>query len=240
MHHRQVSRYLTFICAATLALVMTANSTAQTVPGCGTLSSSGQYGPFDYRKDRDKLPIVDNAHFTTEIESLIRGKTSSVGAELDYTLRAFPNHHRALLAMMRLSERDKDPKPHGSNYTISCWFLRAVQFKPDDVVVRMLYAKFLAKSNQLAEAIQQLDIADGYAKDNAFTHYNIGLHFFDLKEYDKALIQAHKAIEYGYDSLALRERLQGVEKWRDPSKPDASDAKQSPANSVEESKSNKG
>lgn len=181
---------------------------------CGPLANA--YGPYDYRTDRDKLGLVLGAHFTPEVEALIRGKSSYIGGDIDYTLRAIPNNHRALIAMMRLGEKEKTPQPRGSRYTVECWFERAVQFRPDDSIVRMIYSEYLNANGRIPEATAQLDTATTYAKDNAFTHYNIGLHYFDLKNYDKALIEAHKAIELGFTQTALRDKLQGVGKWVEP------------------------
>lgn len=182
---------------------------------CGSLQAS--YGPFDYRTDRDKLPIVESAHFTEVVEALIRGTTSTrPGGDIAYTLRAIPNNHRALLAMMRLGEKEKTPQPSGSTYSIDCWFDRAVRFRPDDGIVRMIYSTYLSSKGRLPEANAQLEIATSYAKDSAFTHYNIGLHYFDLKNYDKALLQAHRALALGFPQTALRDQLQSVGKWTEP------------------------
>jgi tetratricopeptide (TPR) repeat protein len=183
---------------------------------CGELRSSGQYGPYDFRKDHDKLPIVLGAHFTPEVETLIRGKSSTIGADIDYTLRAIPNYHRALIAMMRLGEKEKKLQPNGSRYTIECWFERAIVFTPDDAIVRMIYSTYLSSKGRIPEANGQLDAAVGHAKDNPFTHYNIGLHYFDIKNYQKALFQAHKAIALGFAQTALMEQLSKVGKWSDP------------------------
>jgi tetratricopeptide (TPR) repeat protein len=184
---------------------------------CGTLRSAGQYGPYDYRTDRDKLPIVLGAHFTPEVEALIRGTTSArPGHDIDYTLRAIPNNHRALIAMMRLAEKEKTTQPSGSHYSVQCWFERAIQFSPDDTIVRMIYSTYLNSKGRLPEAITQLEIATSYAKDNAFTHYNIGLHYFDIKDYDKALLSAHQAMQLGFTQTALKERLISVGKWTEP------------------------
>ncbi len=182
---------------------------------CGSLTNA--YGPYDYRTDRDKLPIVLVNHFTDEVEALIRGKTGErPGGDIDYTLRAIPNNHRALMAMMRLGEKEKKLQPSGSRYTVECWFERAILFRPDDSIVRMIYSSYLKSKERLQEANAQLDIATNYAQDNAFTHYNIGLHYFDLKSYEKALFQAHKAISLGFPQTALRDQLQGVGKWTEP------------------------
>ncbi len=202
---------------ASFALMASFSAAAQNnAAGCGDLKNG--YGPFDYRTDRAQLPVVEEHHFTPEIEALIRGNTGSIGGDLNYTLRAFPNHPRALLAMMRLGEKFKTPEPYGSHYSIECWFDRAVRFRPDDVIVRMIYSTYLSKQGRIADANKELEIATTYAKDNAFTHYNIGLHYFDLKNYDKALVEAHKSIALGFPGTALRDRLQSVGKWTEPTR----------------------
>lgn len=190
---------------------------AQEVPGgCGTLRSVGQYGPYDARYDHDRLPIVLNAHFTQEIELLIRGRSGTIGGEIGYTLRAIPNYPRALIAMMRFGEKSNSQQPRDSIYTIDCWFKRAIAFAPNDAIVRMIYSTYLNRQNNLQEANAQLEIATGHAKDNPFTHYNIGLHYFDIKNYDKALASAHRALALGWDKTVLRDQLQAAGKWKEP------------------------
>ena len=182
---------------------------------CGSLKNG--YGPYDYRTDRDKLPVVEGAHFTEPIEALIRGSQSNhPGGDIDYTLRAIPNNHRALIAMVRLGEREKTPKPRNSSHSIECWFERAILFSPDDGIVRMIYSSYLNSQGRVPDATRQLEIATNYAKDSAFTHYNIGLHYFDMKNYDKALVQAHRAIELGLPQTVLRDKLKSVGKWAEP------------------------
>ena len=185
------------------------------VSGCGSLDNA--YGPYDYRTDREKLPIVLGAHFTPEVEALVRGTTSTrPGGDIDYTLRAIPNDPRALIAMMRLGEKEKTPQPSGSRYSVECWFDRAVRFRPDDIIVRMVYSTYLNKQGRVADGNKQLAIAATYAKDDAFAHYNIGLHYFDLKNYGQALAEAHKAIALGFSQTALRDKLKSVGKWTEP------------------------
>lgn len=193
----------------------TTDALAQSAGGCGSLYSAGQYGPYDYHTaDTANVSIVLGAHFTPEVEALIRGNTSATpGGDIDYTLRALPNYPRALIAMMRLGEKEKTPQPRGSRYSIECWFDRAIRFRPDDVIVRMIYSTYLNKQGRRADAIKELDTAATYAKDNAFTHYNLGLHYFDLKDYNQALAEAHKAIALGFQQTALRDKLQAIGKW---------------------------
>lgn len=187
---------------------------AQPAPNiCGSLNN--HYGPYDYRTKKAELEIVERAHFTPEIEALIRGKTGEIGGDLAYTLHTSPNHHRALLAMTRLAEKMKMPQPRGSNRTVACFYDRAVRFTPDDTVVRVLYSQFLAKQDKMDEAMSQLEQAEFHAKDNAFSHYNIGLAYFELKKYDKALAQAHKAAGMGFERTELADLLKAANKWQD-------------------------
>ena len=60
------------------------------------------------------------------------GQAGYIGGDLDYILRAFPNHHLALDAMSRLSVKEGTAKPRGAQYTVACYFDRAVRFKADD------------------------------------------------------------------------------------------------------------
>lgn len=184
---------------------------------CGPLTNG--YGPYDYRTSKGQiLDTVENFHFTPKVEMLLKADTGYIGADIDYTLRAFPNHHRALMAAMRYGEKTKTEKPPNMRYTIQCYFDRAIRFRPDDAIPRMIYSMYLAKNGRTPEAIQQLDIAANSAegKENPFTHYNLGLNYFDLKEYDKSVIQAHKAYDLGFPQPALKEMLKGVGKWTEP------------------------
>ena len=91
---------------------------------CGPIQNA--YGPYDYRSDKDKLKIVEQVHLTPEVINLVKGSSSTIGSDLDYTLRAFPNHHVALNAMIRLGEKQKAAKPIGANYGVECYLQRAI------------------------------------------------------------------------------------------------------------------
>lgn len=182
---------------------------------CGSLRNA--YGPYDYRTEKAKLEIVEGAHFLPFVENLRRGNTSTTpGADIDYTLRASPNHHRALFAMIRLAEKEKRDKPIGSRYSVSCWLDRAERFAPDDAMVKTLYGTYLLKKGKIDAAIEKLEAALGLAGDNANVHYNLGLAYLELKEYDKALASAHNAYRLGFQLPGLRGKLEKLGKWKDP------------------------
>lgn len=196
----------------------------------GTLSNA--FGPYDYRlhanseeakrNPNNPLYLVQSAHFRPEMESLIRGgqgEKSPVAPEFDYTLRAFPNHHRALFALMRLVERERNDQPQRLRWTAECYFERGIAWAPDDVIVRMLYAKFLADRKRLDDARRELEGALALAGDNALTHHNIGMLYFDLGDTEAALRQSHKALGLGMERQQLRDRLQAAGRWQEPMAP---------------------
>lgn len=203
---------------------------------CGPLKGS-HYGPYDYRSDHqkqsssdpmphaEKRELVEHAHFTARVENLIGAQSGGMigppGPDLSYTLRAFPNNHRALVSVIRYGEKFKTETPPGLQYPVECYFERAIRFAPDDVIVRIIYTTFLTKKNRAVEAVKQLQVSSGLAGDNPFTHFNIGLAYFDLKEYDLALQSAHRAWGLGFERPDLQEKLKSVGKWQEPVAADA-------------------
>ena len=218
-------RYTLLLATAVASVAACGCALAQvSASGCGELANA--FGPFEYRADRakfdgfmshrDKLHLVEHVHFTPRIEALIGGESGSLGAELDYTLRVFPNHHRALVSVMRWGERLKSPQPPTLPRQVECYFERALRFQPDDTVARLLYATYLIKGKRKPEALEQLERTRSYAGDNAFTHYNIGLVFLDAGEPDQALVQAHRALGLGFERADLKEQLTALGRWREP------------------------
>lgn len=201
--------------------------------GCGELANG--YGPYEYRPDRhhtpdnsmpyqQKISLVERAHFTARVEALIGGESAPLGGELDYTLRAFPNHHRALLAVMRFGLKTNSAQPPTLPRPVECYFERALRFQPDDTTARMLYATFLINGKRRADAITQLERARFDAGDNGFTHYNIGLVFLDADEPERAVVQAHRAMSLGFMRTDLKEKLVALGRWREPQSADGSPA----------------
>ena len=207
---------LTTLCTVIGALASPLAAAQQGDPSCGNPFVNG-FGPHDYRVEQGQnRKIVEDYHFSTRVESLISGMSSSLGGDIDYTLRAFPNHHRALISMMNLGVKLKNPMPPGAQFSVECYFKRALQFRPDDTIARMIYAKFLATDGRKPEAIRQLEFVVQATKENGFSQYNAGLIYFEMGEFDKALLQAHRALGLGFERPGgLKQQLQKAGKWVD-------------------------
>lgn len=183
---------------------------------CGVLDNS--YGPFDYTNASDraaKLPIVERVHFNSDIENLRRGQSGTIIGDLDYTLRAFPNHHRALNAVWRylLKNPTAGVPPY---HSADCYFNRAMRFSPRDGTVRMIYGTFLFKRGERESALKRYEEALALLPDSAEAHYNMGLLQVELSRFDGALEHAHKAYALGYPLQGLKNRLKRAGKWREP------------------------
>ncbi len=189
-------------------------SWSQSVPGCGSLENA--YGPFDYRdkvRYKKNLHVVEINHFTSAIERLAHGQTGKVPTEIDYTLRAFPNHHRALDAMSRYQLLHPRIPLRASYMSAECYFQRALYFAPDDPYVRLVYGIHFHKRKQNQKALEQYKEAVLMAPNNPELQYNLGLLYVDLKNYAAAKEHARKAYDLGYPLPGLKNRLRQVGAW---------------------------
>jgi Tfp pilus assembly protein PilF len=185
---------------------------AQTPP-CGALTNS--YGPFDYRTSKAELKIVEDYHFTPDVETLRHGNTATVGGDIDYTLRASPNHHRALMSMVNLAVRTKSDKPLGPRLTVDCYFDRAMRFANDDGAVRIIYGIYLYRTGKKVEARRVLEDARKIDDGDPNLHYNLGVVYFDLGDKANALASAQKAYQLGAQLPGPKEKLRKAGIWKD-------------------------
>lgn len=183
---------------------------------CGSLES--HYGPYDYRVDHSKRPIVENFHFTPKVEALVGGQTTvTPGQDLEYVLKTFPNHPRALVAATKWARIKGTVRPPDFKYSVDCHFERALRFRSDDVVVRMLFAQWLGQTKRKDEGLRQLATID--AKGNPQTLVNLGLLYAELGALDQAVNRAHEADAIGADIGRLRAILEKAGVWREPAVP---------------------
>lgn len=187
---------------------------AQPVTGCGSLSNA--YGPFDYRDPEARgrpLYLVESTHFTTDVETLRRGASGPIAGDIDYTLRAFPNHHRALNSVARYALQ-------GGRFlneqipSADCYFKRAVAFRPDDEVVRMLYGNYLVKRGDRAEAERQYEEALRLAPTSPEINYNAGLFYVSKGNLARAKELAKVAYDSGYPLPGLKNKIAAAEAGR--------------------------
>lgn len=188
-------------------------------PSCGGLGNA--YGPFDYINPthyRTKLRIVEINHFDAGVESL-RGharKPDQLVGDIHYTLRAFPNHHKALYTVIKYEMSDDPRHRRPLEITAECYFQRAMVFQPKDGKVRLLYGLYKSRKGKFDEAREHFAEAERLMPDSAEVQYNIGLVLAKNGEYDDAYGHAVKAYELGYPLPGLRNILRRAGKWKEP------------------------
>ncbi len=200
---------------ACVSLAWSAMLHAQDVPGCGTLRNA--YGPFDYRdpiNNRDNLPIVETFHFTPDVESLRHGSSGTVLGDLKYTLRAFPNHHRALSAIARYVIEGGRIPIDDSIPSADCYFDRAIAFRPDDEAVHVIFANYLYKPGDRGKAREQYEEALRLAPESVEINYVAGLFFVDTGELERAKQLAQVAYGGGYPLPELKKKIAAAEASR--------------------------
>src|SRR5207248_1557456 len=116
--------------------------------------------------------IVEDHHFTPEVELLRSGVSSAIGGDIDYTLRAIPNHPRALMAMVRLGQRDKTSRPKGAHFTVECYIDRAIRYQPDDMNVREIRGIYRSMVGDHAAAVTDFEAVVQQQPANGNAHYN--------------------------------------------------------------------
>lgn len=181
---------------------------------CGRLDA-GSLGPFDYRDRANStmLKTVNGNHFNADVQQLVKGQTSvEVLADLDFILRHFPNHQGALRVMARyFLEGGRQMR----FLSAECYFDRALRGYPDDTSVRQIFSMYLTRKGRYPQAIEQLEEAIKLNLGSSMElHYNLGLLYADLKDYDRANEQAAIAYGLGHPLPGLRDKLVRAGQWR--------------------------
>lgn len=181
--------------------------------------SRENFGPFDYLKRQqltNELGIVERYHFSLEVEQLIKGQTSaSPLGDIAYTLRAWPNHHRALYSLVR-HRISLWPKKYPARFLpAECYIQRAIKFSPQDATAYMLYGILLHRTNHKDKALQQYEIAHEIDPSNVQIKYNLGLLLIDFKKYPKAKQYALELYSRGFPLPGLKDKLKKVGQWNE-------------------------
>jgi len=175
------------------------------------------YGPFDYTQratNMQSLKIVEDYHFTPNVESLRKGANGTIPSDIDYTLSAWPNHHRALNSISRydLGYPNKRREPA---QPIECYFKRAILFSPEDSITQLLYAIYLHKSGHPTEAMAQYQSAEKLAPGNPQIQYNMALLLLDMKDFEKARYYAENLYARDFPLPGLKRRLIAAGYWEE-------------------------
>lgn len=184
-------------------------------PSSGVRCSGPQgYGPFDYT-ERSLYPkdlnVVERAHFKPDDQNL----KGTFAGNLDYTLRAFPNHHKALYSLILLQSRVQSQNNYNNPMprAIECYFLRAINYSPKDSSSYLLYGISLHKRNKLERAFDAYKTAEKLNKDSIQIKYNLGLLLIDMNKFEEARFYAEQCYLKGFPLQGLKNKLKNAGYW---------------------------
>ncbi len=188
----------------------------ETLEGEKCVGKSIGFGPYDYLRRANlpaELEVVENAHFTPEVENLESGNTSSAINDIAYTLMAWPNHHRALHSAMKYRMMFWEWPEKSQVPPAECQMQRAMAFSPNDPIPYMMFGLLLHKSQQYEKALFVYRKANDLRPDDILTLYNMGLTLVELEQYDEAKQVANTVYGAGMPLPGLKNKLIAAGQW---------------------------
>lgn len=173
-----------------------------------THASAGE--PYNYyvpAPDR-LLENVEKYHLQQGIDKIKKGQFEYAWSEFAFMLHYFPNHPLALQHISSLS-RQIEKTPRAQKY-----FDRAIKLYPQESTTYALYGIFMHKIENYGEAITQYQQAIQLDGTPAEYHYNLGLSYLALEQYDNAYHCAQKAYDLGYPLSGLKNQLVAEGAWK--------------------------
>jgi tetratricopeptide (TPR) repeat protein len=197
-----------------------------------------QFGPFDYYNHRTPASAygaVESVHFGVRTELLLRqGNFCNYWSDLDYTLRAFPNHPKALMKMaeflkahvaceiggskisghspLELAEQIESGQWQGR--TMEYYFEKAIQYRPEYTETRLLYARALVDVQKRDQAIAILTNCLKLHPGSSEAHYDLGMLYFGNGDLQSSLQHARRAYQLGKPPAELRSNLVAAGVWK--------------------------
>jgi hypothetical protein len=174
------------------------------------------FGPHDYLRRAqlpEELDIVEMHHFSPEIERLETGSSTSPINDIDYTIMAWPNHHRALHSAMKYRMMHWKWPKDSQVPPAECQLQRAIAFSAQDPVPYMMYGMLLHKAKQYDNALAAYSAAHFLRPDDVLTQYNMGLTLVELKRYEEAEKMANMAYGAGFPLPGLKNKLVEAGHW---------------------------
>ena len=188
-----------------------------------------QFQPVDYYLARatnsGPLQIAENLHLKKAELHMVAGTTASgrnrtfeyesAYKESKFILGQFPNHPQALLVAIDACSKWGSPL-----CTVDDLLQTALEINPKAAGTYVIQGIYSHRQQRYAEAIQSFKTALEIDPSSINAHYNLGLTYFEIKQYDRANDEAQQAYALGAPLSGLRLKLERAGKWK-PQKQEA-------------------
>ncbi|CAA0123427.1 Uncharacterised protein [Halioglobus japonicus] len=203
----------------------------ETLEGEKCIGKSIGFGPYDYRRRaqfKEQLAVVENAHFTPEVETLQSGNTATAINDIAYTIMAWPNHHRALHSAIKYRMMNTPWPEKATVPPAECQLQRAMAFSPEDPIPYMMYGLLLHKSQQYEKALFAYKVAVKLQPNDVLMQYNMGLTLVELEQYEEAIQIANAVYAAGMPLPGLKNKLIAAGQWQTEATDSAEPAAKAP------------
>lgn len=180
-----------------------------------TNSLANTYGePFNFYEPAPNkiLSNVEKYHLNQGIDKVKQGKYEYAWSEFAFMLHYFPNHPKALQLISDLSVQMENPA------RAERYFERAIRLYPNESETHALHGIFLHKLGRYQESVDAYKRAIALNDKPVDYHYNLGLAYYEMKDFKEALQQAEIAYNKGYPLPGLKDKLKAVDVWPKESK----------------------
>jgi len=173
-------------------------------------SDQDYYAPRTSQTDIELFKNVQSYHLGPGREEMANGRYGAALAHFEFILRYYPNHPQTLVALSELCQKWNSPVCEG---TAVRWFQRAIERNPEAATSYVVHAMHLHRNKKFDDAVKSYKRAIELAPDSVNAHYNLGLAYADLKQYELANLHAQKSYTLGVTQPGLRARLEKAGKW---------------------------
>lgn len=180
-----------------------------------TASAQSQQGGDYYfnRADAAMMTLLGNVekfHLPGCSEGMKTRRYEPALADCEFILRYFPNHPTALLAAADICIAWKSPRCIADRY-----FEQAIEVNSHAATTYVTKGIYLLRANRPAEAVESLKQAVEISPNSINAQYNIGLAYFETKQYQRSNEHAQRAYALGAPVPGLRDRLKKAGYWKE-------------------------
>lgn len=175
-------------------------------------NAESYYGNYD----PEHLGAVERHHLPQAHDKATWDNPTYAWRDVEFILRHFPNHPDALMLAIDLSLKSRDLYQPALEM-----FEKAVAFDTKPAPPWVIFGIFYHRHGKPEKAVDCY--LEALERDPALAeaHYNLGLAYLKLKQYEEANQAAQKAYALGYPLPGLRRRLEEAGKWQPVPEPAA-------------------
>jgi tetratricopeptide (TPR) repeat protein len=160
--------------------------------------------------DPAAAPIVRSVelnHLGRAINQMHEKRWPGARADLEFILRYVANHPQALSLLSEVCFKVKEPD------CAQPFFDNALRLYPETASTHAAYGAYLHRLGNVPQAIEAYKRALALNPKSTQTHYNLGLAYFDTKDYQRANEEAQRAYAMGAELPGLRDKLIRAKQW---------------------------